>query len=186
MRSINASTNPRTYRLTPHEHVTVLRATPELLEAEAYYAPGGQAPVMHRHPRQFERFAVLEGQLEITIDGETRVLHPGDTATVGRGRAHAMAAAGEDGARVIWQTSPALQTEAWWQGLDALGAAFDGQPPLPATARLLRRHHAEFQLALPAPLDRLAVLFLALLPVRQPRGAADNPAPSPRTTEAMR
>lgn len=154
------------YQLTPHERVSVLRRTPELLEVEATYAPGGKPPLRHRHPSQFERFAVLEGQLAITVDGKTRVLHPGDTATVGRGRAHAMAAAGDAGARVIWQTSPALDTEAWWAGLDELARAHAGAPPLPAVARLLKRHARVFELALPNPLPRLVVAMLALLPVR--------------------
>lgn len=155
------------YRLTPHEHVRVLRRSPELLEAEATYAPGGKPPLRHRHPAQFERFAVLEGQLALTIDGKMRVLHAGDTATVGRGRAHAMAAAGDAGARVIWQTSPALDTEQWWAGLDDLGRAYDGAPPLPAVARLLKRHGGAFELALPGPLPRLVVTVLAFLPDRR-------------------
>lgn len=167
------------YRLTPHERVRVLRRTPELLEVEATYAPGGKPPLRHRHPAQFERFAVLEGQLQLTIDGRTRVLHPGDHATVGRGRSHAMAAAGEAGARVIWQTSPALNTEAWWAGLDELGRAYDGDPPLPAVARLLRRHGDVFELALPGPLPRLVVAALALLPTRAPKPeVVSRPSPA--------
>ena len=166
------------YRLTPHERVRVLRRTPELLEVEVRYEPSGEAPLRHRHPEQFERFACLEGQVSFTVDGQTRVLHPGDTATVGKGRAHTMAAAGDVPARMIWQTSPALETEAWWQGLHDLHAAYGGQPPLAATARLLRHHHREFQLALPRPLDRLAVALLALLPARRPPRAAVEPEPA--------
>ena len=118
---------------------------------------------------------MLEGQLEITIDGKTQVLGAGETATVGPGKAHAMAAAGGAAARVTWETSPALSTEEWWAGLHALGEAYDGEPPLPAIARLLKDHHDVFQLALPRPLDRLAVLVLARLPLRapQPSGSAD-------------
>lgn len=164
------------YQLTPHERVRVLRRTPELLEVEATYAPGGKPPLRHRHPAQFERFAVLEGQLQITVDGRTRVLHAGDNATIGQGRAHAMAAAGNAGARVIWQTSPALDTEAWWAGLDELGRVHGGEPPLPAVARLLKRHGGVFELALPGPLPRLVVAALALLPVRTPARGPATPA----------
>lgn len=157
------------YQLTPHERVRVLRRTPELLEVEATYAPGGKPPLRHRHPDQFERFAVLEGQLQVSVDGRTRVLHAGENTTIGQGRSHAMAAAGDAGARVIWQTSPALDTEAWWAGLDELGRIHGGEPPLPAVARLLRRHGGVFELALPGPLPRLIVAALALLPVRAPK-----------------
>lgn len=161
------------YQLTPHERVRVLRRTPELLEVEATYAPEGKPPLRHYHPAQFERFAVLEGQLRLTVDGRTRVLHAGDHATIGRGRPHAMAAAGDAGARVIWQTSPALETEAWWAGLDELSRAYEGQPPLPAVARLLRRHDGEFRLALPGPLPRLVVAALAMLPVPRPKSVPE-------------
>ncbi|MBJ7473217.1 MAG: cupin domain-containing protein [Solirubrobacteraceae bacterium] len=164
------------YHLTPHEHVTILRHTPELLEAEVRYEPGSTAPVAHRHPQQFERFLVLEGRVRMTIAGTERVLRPGDTATIAKGRTHAMTADGDSAARMIWQTSPALETKAWWAGLDALVTAYGGEPPLPATARLLRRHHREFALALPGPLARLAVELLARLPARAPQRDAGAPA----------
>ena len=154
------------YRMTPHERVRVLRRSPELLEVEAHYAAGGKAPLAHRHPRQTEHFTVHDGSLVLTLDGKTQTLHRGDTATVLPGRSHAMAAAGDQGARVLWQTLPALKTEQWWAGLDALGRKHGGQPPLPAVARLLRAHHDEFQLALPGPLARIVVRVLSALPVR--------------------
>ncbi|MBO9534717.1 MAG: cupin domain-containing protein [Solirubrobacteraceae bacterium] len=155
------------YQLTPHERVRVLRRMPELLEVEATYEPGGQAPVAHRHPHQVERFAVLEGQLAVTIDGCQRILHAGESVTIGRGRSHSMVAAGDRAARVIWQTSPALTTERWWDGLDELVRAHGGTPPMPAVARLLREHDDVFTLALPRPVARLVVQLLALMPVRR-------------------
>lgn len=154
------------YRLTPHEQVRVLRRTPELLEVEAHYGAGGKTPPAHRHPKQTEHFTVQEGSLELTLAGKKRVLRAGDTVTVEPGQSHAMAATGAEGARVLWQTIPALKTEQWWAGLDELGRKHDGEPPLPAVARLLRRHHDEFQLALPGPLARVVPMVLSVLPVR--------------------
>ena len=50
-----------TLRLTPHETVTIRESSPELLEVEGSWGPGGRAPPVHYHPAQDEHFEVLDG-----------------------------------------------------------------------------------------------------------------------------
>lgn len=54
----------------------------EFVEMEWTLPPGAFAPPVHRHPTQFEEYAVLEGSFEVMIDGEWRRLEAGDRASV--------------------------------------------------------------------------------------------------------
>ena len=63
-----------TLRLTPHETVTIRESSPELLEVEGIWGPGGKAPPVHYHPAQDEHFEVLEGTLTARVEGEEREL----------------------------------------------------------------------------------------------------------------
>jgi len=153
------------YRLTPTERVEILERSPDALVAEVRMDPGHKLPPAHRHPAQDERFDVLEGRLRIVLDGEERILGPGEGLDVPRGAAHAMAAADGGPVRARWETRPALGTEAWWTALDAeLRARGGAAVPLPVLARLLRAHPGVFELALPRPVAWLALRILSLLP----------------------
>ena len=46
------------------------RAGGELLEMEASYPAGGQLPPEHLHPKQDERFEVLDGAVRAIIGGD--------------------------------------------------------------------------------------------------------------------
>ena len=47
-----------TLKLTPHETVTIRSASPELLDVEGRWGPGGNPPPAHYHPEQDEHFEV--------------------------------------------------------------------------------------------------------------------------------
>jgi mannose-6-phosphate isomerase-like protein (cupin superfamily) len=49
---------------------------------------GAVAPPPHRHPTQTESFEVLDGSFELMVDGDWRVLQPGETASVPAGIVH--------------------------------------------------------------------------------------------------
>ena len=106
--------------LTPHESLTLRRSTPELLEVEAVYSPGGSAPPKHFHPQQDEHFEVLSGELRVRVDGEERALRAGETIDIRRGTVHQMWNPGDEPVRARWQTSPRGRTEEWFRALDAL------------------------------------------------------------------
>ncbi|HWI71142.1 MAG TPA: cupin domain-containing protein [Baekduia sp.] len=156
---------PETLQLTGSETLAVTTDTPELLEVEATWEGGhGKPPPPHLHPSQDERFVVHEGELTVEIGGETRTLRGGDTLEVPRGTPHRMWNAGAATARATWQTRPALRTIAFWRSMDEARRTrptnADGILGPVAAAPILKRHRAEFQLAIPAPLERTALAVL--------------------------
>ncbi len=140
----------------------------ELLEVESVYAkPTPSRPPVHYHPLQEERFEVLSGRLNVSVDGRERTLEEGEVLIVAPGVPHEMWAA-EAGARVNWQTRPALKTEAFFEtvwGLAKDGKVNDkGVPNLLRVALIAREYDDEFRLASPPwPVQR--ILFGLLAPV---------------------
>ena len=57
----------------------------ELLEMEASYGGNGVLPPQHFHPRQDERFTVLEGTIRAVVEGETRIYEAGESFDVPAG-----------------------------------------------------------------------------------------------------
>ena len=153
----------------------------ELLEVEAVYTkPTPSRPPVHYHPRQEERFEVLDGRLNVLVGGQERTLGEGEVVTVAPGVPHAMWAA-EAGARVNWQTRPALKTEAFFETL--WGLAKDGEvndkgvPNLLRVALIAREYEDEFRLASP-PWAVQRLLFGSLAPVGRLLGdRAEYPYP---------
>jgi len=140
----------------------------ELLEVESVYAkPTPSRPPAHHHPRQEERFEVLSGRLNVLVDGQERTLEEGEVLIVAPGVPHQMWAA-EAGARVNWQTRPALKTEAFFEtvwGLAKDGKVNDkGAPNLLRVALIAREYEDEFRLTSP-PWAVQRALFGLLAPV---------------------
>jgi quercetin dioxygenase-like cupin family protein len=159
---------PTKLYLSPTESLTVREDTPEALEVEATYGPGGSAPPSHFHPAQDEHFEVLEGELTARVDGAERTLRTGDTLDISRGVVHQMWNASGEPARVLWRTSPAGRTLEWFSTLDALQREgrvdAKGRPGPLALAFYLNEYKDVFRLAVgPGPLVPLAVSALAPL-----------------------
>jgi mannose-6-phosphate isomerase-like protein (cupin superfamily) len=155
---------PETLKLTPHETVTIRSASPELLDVEGRWGPGGKPPPAHYHPEQDEHFEVLEGTLTAKLNGEERDLRPGETLAIPRRTPHQIWNRGQVEARAIWQTRPALRTENWFRSID----------------RLFREGRVGKN-GMPGP------LALRRLPDRVPgRVPAGEPAGSHRTSAACR
>ena len=89
--------------------------TGEVLVMEATYGGSGSLPPEHLHPRQTERFEVLEGTLRAIVGGEDRRYGAGDAFEVPPGTPHQMT--GEGPARVRWEVTPALRTAEFFQRL---------------------------------------------------------------------
>lgn len=54
----------------------------ELFESKNWIDPRMAGPPVHVHPTQEESFEVVEGRLDLCVEGEWRTLGPGETATV--------------------------------------------------------------------------------------------------------
>jgi mannose-6-phosphate isomerase-like protein (cupin superfamily) len=154
------------FQLHDSERLTVVTDTPELLEVAAEWGPVEHRPPAHLHPSQDERFVVAEGELTAEIAGERRVLHAGDVLEIPRGTPHRMWNSGSGPARASWQTRPALRTAQFWRAMDdarrTRPTKHGGILTPVAVAPLLRKYRPEFQLALPAPLERTALAVLGL------------------------
>ena len=157
---------PDRLHTTPGETLEVRERTPAVLVLEAAYAAGGGPPPAHYHPRQDERFEILESVLRVEVAGAQRDLGPGDTLEVPRGTSHRMWNPHAQPARARWETSPAGRTEQWLAALAALQGTdhvdADGRPkPLPFAA-LAHEYRDTFRLAAtPEPAGRIAVAPLA-------------------------
>src|SRR6266508_2450801 len=156
-----------TLKLTRSESVTIRQSSPEVLEVEGSYGPGGKPPPVHYHPAQDEHFEVLEGSVRAKVGGEERDLAKGGVLDIPGGTPHQMWNPGSEPARVLWQTRPALRTEEWFRAIDALHregrVGKHGRPGPLAFGAFLSEYDDIFRLAGPRPLVKGAVAFLGSL-----------------------
>ena len=123
----------------------------ELVETEFVLPSGCVAPPPHVHRSQVETYEVLEGRLDVVIDGTWRTLGPGDTASVPVGALHTFRNRHGATARVRNWHRPALRFEEFIETtsrtLQAAGVKRKRERlPMRALARVAR--------LLPAPEDR--------------------------------
>jgi len=83
----------------------------ELVEMEFVLPSGCLPPPPHVHPVQVESYKVLEGTLEININGKWRVLESGDSASVPVGVSHTFRNSSGDAVRVQNWHRPAMRFE---------------------------------------------------------------------------
>lgn len=101
-----------TIRLSESQTLTVLASTSDRLELESRWTTSPKPPPLHWHPRQSERFEVLEGELTVIVGrDEPRVLRVGDVLDVPPRTAHQMWNAGPAVTRALWTVTPARRTE---------------------------------------------------------------------------
>ena len=145
----------------------------QLLEMESTFAPHSVEPLQHYHPKQHETFTVLEGSLQVRINGRVWVLQAGDTLEIPAKTSHAMWNASDKKAVVNWKVEPALCTEYFLEtgmGLAAQGKVNKkGLPPILQTALLAERYKNVFRLAKPPYMLQRAV-FKVLAPVAKWKG----------------
>ena len=75
----------------------------QVLMCRVNYEPGFGVG-MHAHEHTEQVMVVTQGELELTVDGETRTLHAGDWAVINRGVEHAVRT--ENGAQFFEALSP--------------------------------------------------------------------------------
>lgn len=137
-----------------------------LLEMETVYNATSKEPPPHYHPLQEEDFTVLEGELTVRIDGQLKVLKPGDKLHVSKSQVHSMWNASSNKTVVSWKVQPALKTENLLE--TGAGLANDGKlnkrgmPGILQVALMARRFSSEFRLSKPAfPIQKIVFAILA-------------------------
>jgi mannose-6-phosphate isomerase-like protein (cupin superfamily) len=134
----------------------------ELLEVESVYEVGNdRPPPLHHHPRQEERFEMLEGALHARVGREQRRLEAGEQLVVAPRIDHAIWNGNDTPARLRWEVRPALRTEeffeAFWRLAEEGRVTGAGVPPPLHSAVLLREFRQEFRLARPPALVQALV-----------------------------
>jgi quercetin dioxygenase-like cupin family protein len=137
----------------------------ELVRVRAVHPPGGVEPVEHYHPFQEERFEVASGRMSVRLDGRERTYSAGERFIVSPEVVHAMWNAEPDPAELIWETRPALKTDALLERLWGLR----GKPGPLELAVLSRAYDEEFRLPKP-PRAVQRTLFGLLAPLGRLRG----------------
>ncbi|WP_324672090.1 cupin domain-containing protein [Hymenobacter sp. GOD-10R] len=119
------------------------------LVLESTFRGRGLEPPAHFHPEQDEFFEVLQGELQVRLDGKLRVLHQGTTLRINRGQVHSMWNVAEQPAVVRWAVRPALNTETFMEELFAASQNERGMPTPQQVGQLLHQFGREFRLAPP-------------------------------------
>src|SRR4029079_7829755 len=83
----------------------------ELTEFDAVGRPRGFVAQPHVHPRQTERLAVIEGAMKFTMNGQTRILRPGEFVETPPGTAHRHVTGGSGPGRVRITERPSGRVE---------------------------------------------------------------------------
>ncbi len=81
------------------------------LAAQLHVTPGGRVVGEHYHPSLTERFRVLSGALEVSLDGEVSPLGPGGEVTIPPGTVHDWWNAGDVPAEVVVEITPGRRFE---------------------------------------------------------------------------
>jgi quercetin dioxygenase-like cupin family protein len=106
--------------------------------------PGARVPPPHSHRDNEECVYVLDGVLQYSVDGETRLLERGDTMSTPKGSVHAFGNPGASPARVLVMLSPDIGPEYFEEVAAVVNG---GVPPDPAKIVAVM---ARYGLALPA------------------------------------
>src|SRR5579859_6496333 len=83
----------------------------ELLEFDLFLDPGGHVPARHLHPRQQERFTVIDGTVGFRLGGRTILAGPGESVVVPSNAPHWFGNSGTTPAHVRVEVRPALRME---------------------------------------------------------------------------
>ena len=87
-------------------------------EMEWELAPNTGGTPVHIHPHATETYEVLEGKLDLYVDGTWRTLSAGEKASVDPGVAHTFRNASNSPARVYNTHSPAMRFGEYFEALD--------------------------------------------------------------------
>ena len=141
--------------------------------AELTALVGARVVGEHRHPAMAERFTVLEGELTVSRNGHTSILHEGETGVVEPGEWHDWWNASDRDARVRVEAVPgerfshAIET---LFGLARLGHTNAKGMPSPLQLALFAQEFSDVVVFRRPPPAIQRVIFGALAPIARWRG----------------
>jgi quercetin dioxygenase-like cupin family protein len=160
----------------PVSHVSyAFQPDGENLIVDCLVDPGGALPP-HRHPRQVERWSVIDGQVRFRLGDQERLVGAADgELPVVPGTTHGLANVSDHAARLRCRVEPALRLQAFLE--ESAAAARDGlftARGLPRgltgarwAAAFLDRYRSEtVLLAPPQPVQRALIMLLGRRPAR--------------------
>ncbi len=130
--------------------------------------PGG-AITEHLHPHQEERFMIAAGEAHFTVNGEVRVVGPGETIVVPIGVRHSEANRGAVAIEGVVELRPALHTKEMFEAFGGLSSegktTARGAPknPLQLGATLWHFRHESRAISPPIWIQNLVLPPLAVL-----------------------
>jgi quercetin dioxygenase-like cupin family protein len=110
----------------PGRRLEVKHAGEELMLFEFVLQAHTDGAGPHHHRQHTDSFYVLEGELELLLDGETVTARPGDLIAVTRGRTHGFRNASDAPVRFLNMHTPGMRFDEYIRKMDA------GEQPDPA------------------------------------------------------
>ena len=156
------------------QRMTFVEMTQEVLRIDSVNPAGvAEREPLHIHPRQESGAEVLAGELVFEVEGERRVVGPGESITIPAGTVHRFWNEGDEDARSVQTFRPALRTAAFFELLfqladeDKLDAK--GMPHLLQLAVMVPEYGEEIRPVSP-PWPLLRALTAVLGPIARARG----------------
>jgi quercetin dioxygenase-like cupin family protein len=157
--------------------------------AELTALAGARVMGEHRHPALVERFTVLEGELTLKRNGQTRILHEGETAVIEPGIWHDWWNASDRDARVRVEITPGerfVHMIETFFGLAQLGHTDSKGMLYPLQLALCAREFRDVIVFRSPPLAVQRAVFGALAPIARWRGYRATYPQLSRTVLALR
>ena len=141
--------------------------------AELTALVGARVMGEHRHPALVERFTVLEGELTVKRNGQSGILHQGETAVIEPGVWHDWWNASNRDARVRVEITPGerfVHMIETFFGLARLGYTDSKGLPFPLQLALCAREFSDVLVFRSPPLALQRTIFAALAPIARWHG----------------
>lgn len=159
------------------EHATILELpwhnSEGRVTAELIARVGARVMGEHRHPALVERFTVLEGELTVKLDEQTRILHQGESAVIKPGVWHDWWNGSSRDTRVRVEITPGLRfahmIETFF-GLARLGYTDSKGMPSPLQPALSAREFSDVIVFRSPPLAVQRAIFGLLAPIARCHG----------------
>lgn len=124
-----------------------------LLQIDCYSPVSHKREHEHIHPYQENRFRILSGELWFCVNGEDRLLVPGEELAIPKNTPHYFWNSGAEEAHYIQEFAPALKIDALFETFFALARDnklnSKGAPNILRTARIMLHFRNEIRLTKP-------------------------------------